>query len=57
MGQLSFDIIQVKELSAEYYFVVGEWMLKRTIGDLSGHYNLLMRKLNGKWVIVADHSS
>ena len=57
MGQLSFDIIQVKELSAEYYFVVGKWMLKRTIGDLSGHYNLLMRKLNGKWVIVADHSS
>src|SRR4051812_30301192 len=35
MGKLSFDIITVKKLSAEYYYVVGKWMLKRTIGDLS----------------------
>jgi ketosteroid isomerase-like protein len=57
MGQLSFDILQVKKLSSEYYYVVGKWMLKRTIGDLSGHYDLLLRKIKGKWVIVADHSS
>ena len=57
MGKLSFNILQVKRLSAEYYYVVGKWMLKRTVGDLSGHYNLLFRKINGKWVIVADHSS
>lgn len=57
MGKLSFNILQVKKLSGEYYYVVGKWMLKRTVGDLSGHYNLLFRKINGKWVIVADHSS
>lgn len=57
MGKLAFNILQVKRLSAEYYYVVGKWMLKRTVGDLSGHYNLLFRKINGKWVIVADHSS
>jgi ketosteroid isomerase-like protein len=57
MGKLSFDIIQVKKLSPEYYFVVGKWMLKRTAGDLSGHYTLLMRKLKGQWKIIADHSS
>jgi hypothetical protein len=57
MGKLSFNILQVKKLSDEYYYVVGKWMLKRTVGDLSGHYNLLFRKINGKWVIVADHSS
>jgi len=57
MGKLSFNILQVKKLSNEYYYVVGKWMLKRTVGDLSGHYNLLFRKINGKWVIVADHSS
>jgi ketosteroid isomerase-like protein len=57
MGKLSFDILQVKKLSSEYYYVVGKWMLKRTIGDLSGHYDLLLRKIKGKWVIVADHSS
>ena len=57
MGKLSFDILQVKKLSDEYYYVVGKWMLQRTIGDLSGHYDLLLRKIKGKWLIVADHSS
>lgn len=57
MGQLSFDIIQIKKLSDEYYYVVGKWMLKRTIGDLSGYYDLLLRKIKGRWYIISDHSS
>lgn len=57
MGKLSFNILQVKRLSKEYYFVIGKWMLKRSVGDLSGHYTLLFQKIKGKWVIVADHSS
>jgi ketosteroid isomerase-like protein len=57
MGKLAFDILSVQQLSPESFFVVGKWMLKRTIGDLNGHYTLLLRKLKGRWVIVADHSS
>ena len=57
MGKLTFDIIDIKQLSPDYAYVVGKWMLKRTIGDLSGHYDLLMRKINGKWYIISDHSS
>lgn len=57
MGKLSFNILQVKKLSKEYYFIVGRWHLQRTAGDLEGHYTLLFRKIQGKWVIVADHSS
>ncbi len=57
MGKLSFQILQVKRLSALYFFVVGKWHLQRTIGDLEGHYTLLFRKIKSKWVIVADHSS
>ena len=57
MGQLSFEIIQVKRLSMMYCYVVGKWMLKRSIGDISGHYDLLLRKIKGKWVIISDHSS
>jgi uncharacterized protein (TIGR02246 family) len=57
MGQLSFDILVVKPLSPEYYYVVGKWMLARTAGNLSGHYDLLLRKIKGQWLIVADHSS
>lgn len=57
MGRLSFNIISVKKLSKKYYYVVGKWFLKRSIGDLSGHYTLLFEKVNGNWVIIADHSS
>lgn len=57
MGKLKFDILHVKRISKDAYFVVGKWHLKRTIGDIGGHYTLLWRRINGKWVIVADHSS
>lgn len=57
MGKLYFDLIKVKRLSGKYYFVVGKWTLKRSIGDVSGHFNLLFEKINGHWVIIADHSS
>ena len=57
MGTLSFNILQVKRLSTDYFSVVGKWMLKRTIGDVSGHFTLLLRKIEGRWVIVSDHSS
>jgi len=57
MGKLSFDIILVKKLSPEYYYIVGKWMLNRSIGDLSGYYNLIFKKINGQWFIIADHSS
>jgi ketosteroid isomerase-like protein len=57
MGQLKFDIIHVKKLSPEYAYVVGKWMLTRSIGNLSGHFDILLKKIKGKWLIVADHSS
>jgi len=57
MGKLQFTILVVKKLSPRYFEVVGKWYLKRSIGDVSGHYTLLLRKINSKWVIVSDHSS
>jgi hypothetical protein len=57
MGKLIFNLISVKRLSKTYYHVVGKWFLKRSIGDVGGHYNLLFQKINGRWVIIADHSS
>ena len=57
MGKLAFTLIEVKKLSKEYYHVTGKWFLKRSIGDIGGHYTLLFRKINGRWVIISDHSS
>jgi ketosteroid isomerase-like protein len=57
MGKLQFTLISQKRLSMQYYFVVGKWALTRSIGDLSGHFTLLFKKIKKQWVIVADHSS
>jgi len=57
MGKLDFEIIQIKPLSSEYSFVLGKWHLKRTIGDAGGYFTLVFRKINGKWLIVVDHTS
>ena len=57
MGKLNFDLLSVKRISVEYFFVVGKWHLRRTIGDLAGSFTLLVKKIKGRWSIVADHSS
>ena len=57
MGKLKFTILSVEQLSKRSAFVIGKWHLTRKAGDLSGHYTLLWKKIKGKWVIVADHSS
>jgi hypothetical protein len=57
MGKLHFEILKIQKLAADCYFVLGKWMLKRTIGDLNGAYTLIFRKINNQWVIIADHSS
>ena len=57
MGQLKFKILSIEPLSNDYKHVVGKWHLKRSMGDLEGHFTLLFKKIKGKWVIVSDHSS
>ena len=57
MGTLKFTILYVKELSPEYVQVVGKYELTRTVGDASGHFTLLFRKIRKNWVIISDHSS
>lgn len=57
MGELSFDILYTEKISEDRYFVVGKWHIKRNSGNISGHFTLVLRKINGEWKIVADHSS
>lgn len=58
MGQLDFSQLRVSPLSADAAHVVGRWHLARPQkGDLQGWFTLLFRKVDGRWVIVADHSS
>jgi hypothetical protein len=57
MGTLFFTLLKVQRLSAEHYFVIGKWFLKRRAGDVGGVYTLLFQKIDGHWWIITDHSS
>lgn len=57
MGKLISTIISMQKLSPKYYFVVGKWQLTRSMGNVEGYYTLLLKRIKGKWVIIADHSS
>ena len=57
MGKLRFDIVQLEKLSSNTYFVLGKWFLKRTIGDVGGHFTLILKKFKDGWKVVSDHSS
>lgn len=57
MGYLTFDIVSLEQTSNKTAFVIGKWQLKREKDELQGYFTLFWRKINGKWLIVADHSS
>lgn len=57
MGILSFSIITVEKLSETSCYVIGKWNLKREKGDVGGYYTLLWKLIDGKWLIVNDHTS
>ena len=57
MGILEFDILSSEKLGNDVMLVIGKWYLKREKGDIEGHFSLIWKKLNGKWLIIADHTS
>ncbi|MCF3111092.1 DUF4440 domain-containing protein [Niabella sp. CC-SYL272] len=57
MGQLKFTLLKIQSLETGFYNVVGKWQLSRKMGDLSGHFTLLLKKIAGSWKIIQDHSS
>ena len=57
MGNLVFDELHFDVLSSEATWVDGRWTLYRSLDTLSGRFSLLWKRMDGKWQIVADHSS
>ncbi len=57
MGILEFEILKVEILSDSSAFVIGKWALTREKGNVNGYFTLLFKIIDGKCVIVCDHSS
>ena len=56
MGVLSFEVISLQLLNDNAAFMIGTFALKREIGDASGYFTLLWKKIDGNWVITTDHT-
>jgi ketosteroid isomerase-like protein len=57
MGELTFGIKKVEFLSNTNAFVLGSWLVKTEKAELKGYFTLILRKINGQWLVVTDHSS
>ncbi len=64
MGILKFTILENTQLSDDAIYIIGKWELTKDTSTSSainkpvgGHFTLLWKKINGNWVIVADHTS
>ncbi|WP_426059290.1 YybH family protein [Hymenobacter sp. B1770] len=58
MGQLDFSGLRVTVLNPDAAQVIGRWHLARPVaGDVQGHFLLVMRRVDGKWVVAADHTN
>ena len=59
MGTLDFSDLEVSVLSADAATAFGRWRLRRADGtEPAGLFTLLLRReADGKWRIVADHTS
>lgn len=57
MGRLSFDILTLNRRSPTVMSLIGKFHLQRSIGDLEGFFLLIWQKIDGRWLIVADHTS
>jgi ketosteroid isomerase-like protein len=58
MGTLSFTSLDLTVLDLDAAFVTGNWRISyKEKEEIGGWFSLLFRKIEGVWVIVADHTS
>ncbi|GGZ85977.1 YybH family protein [Algibacter mikhailovii] len=56
-GKLSFKINDISPISEDAYYVLGEYHIKREVGNADGIFMIIFKKINGEWKIIADTSS
>ncbi len=56
-GTLTFNLLEFDQLANDVFLVIGEYHLKRTVGDADGMFSIILKRIDGEWKIIADHSS
>ena len=55
-GMLDFEILYLQKMGPKHYYMIGKFQLTREVGDASGYFSLVWRKINGEWKVVVDHT-
>lgn len=55
-GKLNFRINAITKINKDAYYVLGEYHIKRDIGNATGIFMLVFKKIDGEWKIIADTS-
>tara|TARA_R110002072_G_scaffold91292_1_gene203669 strand:- start:74 stop:502 length:429 start_codon:yes stop_codon:yes gene_type:complete len=55
-GTLSFKINEISKISDDAYYVLGEYHLKREVGNADGIFMIIFKNIDGEWKIIADTS-
>jgi uncharacterized protein (TIGR02246 family) len=57
MGQLTFSDLEITPLGDAAALVLGRWRLTRDPSPVGGNFTLVLRPIDGQWVIIHDHTS
>jgi hypothetical protein len=57
MGNLRFTILELSKIDRKTVYVIGKFALTREVGNLSGHFTLVIQKIKSEWLIISDNSS
>lgn len=57
MGRLTFDQLEIQPLGDEAALVLGRWQLDRPPDNPGGLFSLVFQRIDGRWVIIHDHTS
>ena len=55
-GTLDFVVNDISKIEGNNYWVMGEYHLKRDVGDADGVFIIIFKKIDGEWKIIADMS-
>lgn len=55
-GTLKFNIVKISAITTNSYFVMGEYNLTRNMGNATGTFMIIFKRIDGEWKIIADSS-
>ncbi len=57
MGKLTLSNFETTPLGDSAALVLGKWAVERDSNPLAGNFSIVLRRIDGRWVVIHDHTS